>query len=177
MQNNININLDLNNSENQNLNLKETEETKEIQENKSFFQKLLDDLKKGIKENYKILILISIVGSLIIYINIPKELYNNTTKKNLCGGDMRTNMMKSSSLSSNTDSNTGKGNSEGGKKKSMSLNPISGGVKIMTWCIKNILLLYTFLLFITIVPSVPIILYITVFYFIMSRLVGKINSV
>ena len=186
MQNNINLN-NLENETNQNLNLKEKKETQEIEkteENKSFFEKLLDDFKKSIKENYKILILISIIGLLIIYINIPKELYNNKTKNILCGGDMKTNMMKSSatsptlakSVGSTGTSNGGKVN-EGGKKKSISLNPISGGVDVMMWLVKNILLFYLFLLFITLIPSVPIILYITVFYFIMTGLVGKINSV
>ena len=99
---------------------------------------------------------------------------------------MKTSMMKSAAPAApapslaakagSSSSNTAKGNN-GGKKKSMSLNPISGGVNVMMWLVKNILLLYLFLLFITLVPSIPIILYITVFYFIMTGLVGKINSV
>lgn len=133
-------------------------------ENKSFLKKLLNDFKKGVKENYKILILISIVAFLIIYINIPNELCNIKMK----GGN---NMNMPSGESS-------KGGMESKKKSSfMKFNPMSGGINIMTWCIKNILLFYLFLLFITLIPSVPIVLYITVFYFIMRGLVGKINSV
>jgi hypothetical protein len=169
MRNNIN-------NINNNININIEKETKETEEKKSFFEKLWDDLKKGIKENYKVLILISIVGSLIIYINIPKELYN--TSKNMSGGDIKSNMAKQAMGSSgNSDSGSKGNNGNAPKKKSMSLNPISGGVNVMMWCVKNILLLYTFLLFITLIPSIPIILYITVFYFIMTGLVGKINSV
>jgi hypothetical protein len=153
----------------------------EEKENKSFFEKLLDDFKKGVKENYKTLILISIVGFLIIYINIPTELCSIKMK----GGDMKMNMGKSMMPSpfDNGPSSGPEGGSSGGpeggnkKKSSMKLNPLSGGISIMTWCIKNIVLFYIFLLFIVLVPSVPIVLYITVFYFIMVGLVGKINSV
>ena len=143
--------------------------TETERENKSFFEKLLDDFKKGVNENYKTLILISIVGFLIIYINRPTELCN--VKMN--GGDMRMTMAKSMMPSA-----SGKGGMEDKKKTSfMKFNPMSGGINIMTWCVKNIVLFYLFLLFIVLIPSVPIVLYITVFYFIMVGLVGKLNSV
>ena len=150
----------------------------EEKENKSFFEKLWDDFKKGVKENYKTLILISIVGFLIIYINIPTELSSIKMK----GGDMKMNMGKSmmpSASAGNSPEAGPKGGPEGGNKKksSMKLNPLSGGINIMTWCVKNIVLFYIFLLFIVLIPSVPIVLYMAVFYFIMIGLVGKINSV
>ena len=151
----------------------EKENSIELNKKESFLKKLWNDLKKGVKENYKMLILISLVAFLIIYINIPNELCNIKIK----GGGMGMNMgmgMGKSAMSSGE----GAGGNEGKKKSSfMKFNPMSGGIKLMTWCIKNILLFYFFLLFITLVPSVPIVLYITVFYFIMKGLVGKINSV
>ena len=155
----------------------EIENKKEEKENKSFFEKLLDDFKKGVKENYKTLILISIVGFLIIYINIPN---NELCSMKMKGGDnMKMNMGKSM-MSSPSAGNSPKGGPEGSNKKKssfMKFNPLSGGINIMTWCVKNIVLFYLFLLFIVLIPSVPIILYIAVFYFIMVGLVGKINSV
>jgi len=153
---------------------KETENKTEKKENKSFFNKLLDDFKKGFKENYKTLILISIVGFLIIYIHRPNDELCNIKMK---GGDMRMNLGKSAMSSAASES--AKGGMEGNKKKSsfMKLNPLSGGINIMTWCVKNIVLFYLFLIFIVLIPSVPIVLYITVFYFIMVGLVGKLNTV
>ena len=116
--------------ENKTENKTETENQIDKNENKSFFNKLLDDFKKGVKENYKTLILISIVGFLIIYIHRPTELYDLKMK----GGDMRMNMGKSTN---------DKGGMEDKKKKSfMQFNPMSGGINIMTWCVKNIVLFY-----------------------------------
>ncbi len=65
------------------------------------------------------------------------------------------------------------------KKKSFisKYSPLSGGINIMYWIAKNIILLYLFLIFLTLIPSVPIVLYITVFYFIMSGLLGRITDI
>jgi hypothetical protein len=153
----------------------EKENKTEEKENKTFFEKLWDDFKKGVKENYKTLILISIVGFLIIYINIPNDELCSIKMK---GGD-NTNMGKSTTPSASAGNSPKSGPEGSNKKKSsfMKFNPLSGGINIMTWCVKNIVLFYLFLLFIVLIPSVPIVLYITVFYFIMIGLVGKLNSV
>jgi hypothetical protein len=151
---------------------KETKEIKETEQNDSFLVKLYKELKKGVRENYKTLILISIVSVLIIYLNIPNKLYKNV----MIGGD-------------NGNGNGGSGgsggstrNAEGGnekKKKSFmsKYSPLSGGINIMTWIAKNIILFYLFLIFLVLIPSVPIALYMTAFYFIMSSLLGRITDV
>ena len=155
-----------------------TENKTEEKENKTFFEKLWDDFKKGVKENYKTLILISIVGFLIIYINIPNDELCSIKMKGGNNTNMGKSMMPSASAGDSPQAGP-KGGPEGSNKKksSMKLNPLSGGINIMTWCVKNIVLFYLFLLFIVLIPSVPIVLYITVFYFIMVGLVGKLNSV
>jgi len=45
------------------------------------------------------------------------------------------------------------------------------------WVIKNITLLYIFLIFLVAIPTVPAILYITLFYFIMTGVLSKLSNV
>jgi hypothetical protein len=72
------------------------------------------------------------------------------------------------------------GGESGGKQKSSLFgglsSPLTSGVNMMWWITKNILLFYVFLLFITVVPSLPIIIYITIFYFIINGLIGRIKT-
>jgi hypothetical protein len=153
---------------------KETNQTNEIKEEKkekeSFLRRLYNEFKIGFKKNYKILILITIVALIIIYLNIPQKLYNNI----MIGGDNGNGQGDSG----------GKGNkngNEGGEKKKKSFmskfSPLSGGINIMYWVAQNIILFYLFLIFLVLIPSVPIVLYITIFYFIMSGLLGRITNV
>ncbi len=148
---------------------KETKEIKDTEQKDSFLVKLYKELKKGVRENYKTLILISIVSVLIIYLNIPNKLYKNV----MIGGD-NGNGNDGSSKSSGD----GEGGNEKKKKSFMSkYSPLSGGINIMTWIAKNIILFYLFLIFLVLIPSVPIALYMTAFYFIMSSLLGRITDV
>jgi hypothetical protein len=146
---------------------KETNQTKEINEDKrvkeSFLRRLYNEFKIGFLKNYKILILITIVALIIIYLNIPQKIYNNV----MIGGD-----------NENGQGNKGNGGNEKKKKSFASkFSPLSGGINIMYWIAQNIILFYLFLIFLVLIPSVPIVLYITLFYFIMSGLLGKITNV
>jgi hypothetical protein len=149
---------------------KESNPTKEIKDDKrgkeSFLRKLYNDFKIGVKKNYKILILITIVALIIIYLNIPQKLYNNV----MIGGD-----------NGNGEGRGNKNGNEGNDKKKKSFmskfSPLSGGINIMYWVAQNIILFYLFLIFLVLIPSVPIVLYITLFYFIMSGLLGRITDV
>jgi hypothetical protein len=149
-------------------NEKEMDEAKKIDNEdkvkESFFRKLYNELKVGVNKNYKTLILITIVSLIIIYLNIPQKLYTNV----MVGGD-------------NENSSKSSGSNENKEKKKASFadkySPLSGGINVMYWLAKNIILLYLFLIFLTLIPSVPIILYITVFYFIMSGLLGRITDI
>jgi hypothetical protein len=146
---------------------KKTNQTKEIDQDKrvkeSFLRRLYNEFKIGFLKNYKILILITIVALIIIYLNIPQKIYNNV----MIGGD-----------NENGQGNKGNGGNEKKKKSFASkFSPLSGGINIMYWIAQNIILFYLFLIFLVLIPSVPIVLYITLFYFIMTGLLGKITDV
>ena len=149
---------------------KETDDHSEINQDKkekeSFLRRLYNEFKIGLKKNYKILILITIVALIIIYLNIPEKIYNNV----MIGGDNGNGEVKG---------NGGNGGNEKKKKSSFAskFSPLSGGINIMYWIAQNIILFYLFLIFLVLIPSVPIVLYITVFYFIMSSLLGRISDV
>ena len=149
---------------------KETDDHSEINQDKkekeSFLRRLYNEFKIGVKKNYKILILITIVALIIIYLNIPEKIYNNV----MIGGDNGNGEGKG---------NGGNGGNEKKKKSSFAskFSPLSGGINIMYWIAQNIILFYLFLIFLVLIPSVPIVLYITVFYFIMSSLLGRISDV
>jgi hypothetical protein len=151
---------------------KETDEHSEINKDKkekeSFLRRLYNEFKIGVKKNYKILILITIVALIIIYLNIPEKIYNNV----MIGGDNGNGEGKG---------NGGNGGNGGNEKKKKSFaskfSPLSGGINIMYWIAQNIILFYLFLIFLVLIPSVPIVLYITVFYFIMSSLLGRVTDV
>lgn len=148
---------------------KETDEHSEINKDKkekeSFLRRLYNEFKIGVKKNYKILILITIVALIIIYLNIPEKIYNNV----MIGGDNGNGEGKG---------NAGNGGNEKKKKSFASkFSPLSGGINIMYWIAQNIILFYLFLIFLVLIPSVPIVLYITVFYFIMSSLLGRVTDV
>ena len=141
--------------------MKEINEDKRVKE--SFLRRLYNEFKIGFLKNYKILILITIVALIIIYLNIPQKIYNNV----MIGGD-----------NENGQGNKGNGGNEKKKKSFASkFSPLSGGINIMYWIAQNIILFYLFLIFLVLIPSVPIVLYITLFYFIMSGLLGKITDV
>ena len=146
---------------------KKTNQTKEINQDKRvkepFLRRLYNEFKIGFRKNYKILILITIVALIIIYLNIPQKIYNNV----MIGGD-----------NENGQGNKGNGGNEKKKKSFASkFSPLSGGINIMYWIAQNIILFYLFLIFLVLIPSVPIVLYITLFYFIMNGLLGKITDV
>ena len=150
---------------------KETDEHSEINQDKkektSFLRRLYNEFKIGVKKNYKILILITIVALIITYLNIPEKIYTNA----MIGGD-----------NGNGEGNSGKGNGGNGSNKKKAsfaskFSPLSGGINIMYWIAQNIILFYLFLIFLVLIPSVPIVLYITVFYFIMSSLLGRVTDV
>lgn len=139
-------------------------------------------VSEQIKKHKKILFIISITALLIISINLPNSSNNSL---NQSGGIPGASMIKmgakmqsaSGSNSVPNTSNAGDGGDNGPKKKgSLMGSPMTSGIGIMWWILKNILLFYGFLLFITVVPSLPIILYITVFYFIINSLIGKIQT-
>lgn len=139
--------------------IKETNKDKKDKE--SFLRRLYNEFKIGFQKNYKILILITIVALIIIYLNIPEKIYNNV----MIGGD-----------GENGEGNKGNG---GNKKKSglSKFSPLSGGINIMFWIAQNIILFYLFLIFLVLIPSVPIVLYITLFYFIMTSLLGRVTDI
>jgi hypothetical protein len=149
---------------------KETDDHSKIDQDKkkkeSFLRRLYNEFKIGLKKNYKILILITIVALIIIYLNIPEKIYNNV----MIGGDNGNGEGKG---------NGGNGGNEKKKKSSFAskFSPLSGGINIMYWIAQNIILFYLFLIFLVLIPSVPIVLYITVFYFIMSSLLGRVTDV
>jgi hypothetical protein len=143
-------------------------------------------LRKNIKKHKRILLAISLVAFLIILIHLPK-ITSELSIKHIGGapmasmgsmGSMGMGSMASMGSFGGMGGDSG-GNSDGdsGKKKSkLSFSPMTSGVNMMWWATKNILLFYLFLLFITVVPSLPIIAYITVFYFIISSLIGRIQT-
>ena len=111
----------------------------------------------------------------MIYPNVCN--IKNINRNNIVGGGPRENIAMDQMAQEQR--NMGNGNAGEGKKKSFigRFAPISGGISIMTWVAKNILLLYLVLIFIAAIPSVPILLYITVFYFIMSGMFGKLYTI
>ena len=154
--------------------VKETKENNEITEDnkgkESFLRKLYNEFKIGVKKNYKVLILISIVALIIIYLNIPQQISSNV----MVGGDTG----NSGGNGENGGNKEAKGNGSNKKKSFMSkYSPLSGGINIMYWIAQNIILFYLFLIFLTLIPSVPIVLYITLFYFIMTGLLGRITDI
>jgi hypothetical protein len=153
-----------------NNNLEQDEIKKEEKDTRSILRKLYDEFKTGLAKNYKVLILITIVTLLILYLIYPSKNMN----RNIVGGGPQENM----AMGQMNKGNGGAGNGEGKKKSFISkFSPLSGGISIMSWVAQNILLLYLLLIFIVAIPSVPILLYITVFYFIMSGLFGKLYTI
>ena len=76
--------------------------------------------------------------------------------------------------------NEGNMNEEKKKKKGVlgrMASPLDGANSVMWWVIKNITLLYIFLIFLVAIPTVPAILYITLFYFIMTGVLSKLSNV
>jgi hypothetical protein len=157
-----------------NNNLEQDEIKKDDTNDKSIIRKLYDEFKIGVNKNYKVLILITIVTLLILYMIYPNACnIKGINRNNIIGGGPRENISMLQEQG-----NMGNGNVGEGKKKSFigKFSPLSGGISIMTWVAKNILLLYLVLIFIAAIPSVPILLYITVFYFIMSGMFGKLYT-
>jgi hypothetical protein len=144
------------NKHNQDIKKETDEKVKE-----SVLRRLYNEFKIGFQKNYKILILLTIVALIIIYLNIPQKIYNNV----MIGGE-----------NGNGEGNKGNG---GNKKKSglSKFSPLSGGINIMFWIAQNIILFYLFLIFLVLIPSVPIVLYITLFYFIMTSLLGRVTDI
>jgi hypothetical protein len=144
------------NKHNQDIKKETDEKVKE-----SVLRRLYNEFKIGFQKNYKILILLTIVALIIIYLNIPQKIYNNV----MIGGE-----------NGNGEGNKGNG---GNKKKSglSKFSPLSGGINIMFWIAQNIILFYLFLIFLVLIPSVPIVLYITLFYFIMASLLGRVTDI
>lgn len=145
-------------------------------------------LRKNIKKHKRILLLISFVALLIILIHLPKITLEQSLK-HIGGASIPMGSMGSMSAMSGMSGMGGisgmggmgdaSGNDNGGsgkKKSKLSFSPMTSGVNMMWWATKNILLFYLFLLFITVVPSLPIIIYITIFYFIISGLIGRIQT-
>jgi len=140
-----------------------------------------------IKKNKKILLAISLVAFLIMAVHLPQT----TARLNQSGGLPSMAMMKMGAKMQGAPGAAAApeappAGGDGGKaapagKKGFSMgamgSPLTSGVNVMWWILKSILLFYCFLLFITVVPSLPIILYITVFYFIIKSLIGKIQTV
>jgi hypothetical protein len=163
-------NQDIKKETDENKETNQTNEIKEIKEDKkvkeSFLRRLYNEFKIGFQKNYKILILITIVALIIIYLNIPEKIYNNV----MIGGD-----------NENGQSKGNKSGNEGNEKKKKSFaskfSPLSGGINIMYWIAQNIILFYLFLIFLVLIPSVPIVLYITLFYFIMTSLLGRVTDI
>ena len=146
------------------------------EEKKSFsistlLRKLFEDFKKGIIQNYNILLLISVIFGILLYfrsfIYLDQISLNNKGVAKIIGGANEQNMMMSP--------NVNNGGKNGAPKKGKSI--FSGGLGIMYWLAKNILLFYLLLIFITAIPSVPIILYITVLYFVMTSMFSKLNNI
>ena len=166
-------------NKNQNDNLEQDEIKNKDDNEKSVIRKLYDEFKIGVNKNYKVLILISLVTLLILYMiypnvcNINAKNTKNTTKS-IVGGGRNNNMMMEHGPGGEN------GNMEsGGKKKSFigKFSPLTGGISIMSWIAKNVILLYLVLIFMVAIPSVPVLLYITVFYFIMTGMFGKLYTI
>ena len=141
-------------------------------------------LRKNIKKHKRILLAISLVAFLIILIHLPK-ITSELSIKHIGGAPMASmgsmgSMGSMASMGSfggmGGNSGDDSGGDSGKKKSKLSFSPMTSGVNMMWWATKNILLFYLFLLFITVVPSLPIIAYITVFYFIISSLIGRIQT-
>ncbi len=152
-----------NSMEKENENENKKEGTTMIDKLKYYLKKLYEEIKLGISKNCKTIILITVVSLIILYINRPN---NKLIKTNLIGGDPNNDGM----------------NNGGQEKKKKGLlsrvsSPLDGATSIMLWVTKNILLLYMFLIFLVAIPTVPAILYITVFYFIMTGVLSKISTI
>ena len=115
----------------------------EKKENKpSYLRRFYEDIKSGIKKNYKTIILITVVSIIILYMNYPKNSNEGISLKNIkkmFGGDNEAG-----------GENEGNMNEEKKKKKGVlgrMASPLDGANSVMWWVIKNITLLYIFLIF------------------------------
>jgi hypothetical protein len=138
----------------------------------NFFERLWNELKVQVKKYYKLIILITIVSIMIMYVSSTSHIKYYQLKGGAGDDDEMAAMMQM----------YGQGDGRGGESEGKSLlsrstSPMSGGIDLMWWMAKNIILVYTILLLLVLIPSVPILLYITVFYFIMKSLLGNITDV
>ena len=151
----------------------EKEDEKETK--KSYWLKLYDEIKIGVKKNYKTLILITVVSIFILYMNYPNK--NNSSDytskfKKMFGGDNEDGLNEKKGV-----------NNDGEEKKKKKgiigklASPLDGANTVMWWIAKNIALLYFFLIFLVAIPTVPAILYIALFYFIMSGMLSKLGTI
>jgi hypothetical protein len=159
-----NNNLEKDNLEKDLENNKNEKQTKPISIS-NILKKLFNDFKTGVVKNYKVLILISFVFAILLCLKSSSCLdkvnnFSNKSIKQIIGG---------------ANENNGLMNNNTSKKKGKTI--FSGGLGIMYSIAKNILLFYLLLIFITAIPSVPIILYITVLYFIMTGMFSKLNDI
>lgn len=178
---------------------------KELKRKEIKDESLPERLWRNIKKHKKLLLAISIVALLIILVHLPRaspipnqsggvpaaalgaiakakgvgpiSMGGTGAVKGMQAKAMQAKAMQAQAMSG--DGGGSKGGEGGKKKRGFSTgwgSPLDSGVNVMWWITKNILLFYVFLLFITVVPSLPIILYITIFYFIISGLIGKIQT-
>ena len=169
--------------------IKETKELKENEENKkSYLLRFYEEAKNGVKKNYKTIIFITIVSMVILYMNYNTECSSSSSNstiskklKKMLGGDNEGDLNNNDSSSKKKDKKDDNTNSEDKKKKKGFLgkmvSPLDGANSVMWWIAKNIALLYMFLIFLVAIPTVPAILYITLFYFIMSGMLSKLGTI
>lgn len=155
-----------------------------LNETKSKIIETKDKIKDKIKKHKKLFIFLNIVAILIIFINFP---YDSLTLKQTAGnpkaqmakmamsGKMPTSIPKG--FMTGTSSGTSSGSGKTTKLFKGLANPLDTGTNMMWWITRNILLFYAFLIIIVLLPGVPIVGYVVLFYFIMSGLVGKIGTV